>query len=381
MRVLLASSSSGSRGGGEIFLLTLAEQLAKLGHAPWLWASNHSRMNELCDRFESFGPVHRFPYQNTYDRRSRVIGALLDRPAARRVALHWQSLQPDVVHLNKQNLEDGLDLVAAAHRAGLPGVMTLHVTQSARQLGARFGGLRDFVTRSLLESYPGILVAIGRSRLADLQGFLNGSQRARLVENGVPIPATGERESWRREIRQKLGVNASDLLGIGVGRMVEQKRPALFLSLGEQLGRRIPHSRFVWVGGGPLEEWWQTELKRRGLDQQIATTGWVANPHPYYAAADFFLHTAHFEGLPLALLEGASWGLPIAVTPNLYADLDFLPELGALVADADKPDWSDPLADPDKREKLGSRARALVISRFSSERMAKNYLDLYHEAQ
>jgi glycosyltransferase involved in cell wall biosynthesis len=338
-------------------------------------------MNELCDRFESLGPVHRFPYQNTYDRRSRVIGALLDQPATRKVARHWQSLRPDVVHLNKQNLEDGLDLVAAAHRAGLPGVMTLHVTQSARQLGARFGILRDFVTRSLLQNYPGILVAIGRSRHADLQGFLNGSQRARLVENGVPIPAMEERESWRTEIRRKLGLNASDLLGIAVGRMVEQKRPALFLSLAEQLGRRIPRSRFVWVGGGPLEEWWQTELKRRGLDQRVSTTGWVANPQPYYAAADFLLHTAHFEGLPLALLEGASWGLPIAVTPNLYADLDFLPDLGALVAEPDRPDWSDCLADPAEREKLGARARALVISRFSIERMAKNYLDLYQEAQ
>jgi glycosyltransferase involved in cell wall biosynthesis len=381
MRVLLVSSSSGSRGGGEIFLLTLAEQLAKLGHAPSLWASNHFRMNELCNRFEGWGPVHRFPYQNTYDRRSRVIGALLDRPAAQRVARHWQSLRPDIIHLNKQNLEDGLDLVAAAHKAGLPGVMTLHVTQSARQLGARFGILRDFVTRSFLQSYPGILVAIGRSRLADLQGFLNGSERARLVENGVPIPSREEQDTWRMEIRRKLGFNTSDLLGIAVGRMVEQKRPALFLSLAEQVCRRIPRSRFVWVGGGPLEEWWQTELKRRCLDQQIAMTGWVANPQPYYAAADFLLHTAHFEGLPLALLEGASWGLPIAVTQNLYADLDFLPELGALVADPEKPDWGDCLADPAEREKLGSRARALVISRFSSERMAKNYIDLYQEAQ
>jgi glycosyltransferase involved in cell wall biosynthesis len=237
------------------------------------------------------------------------------------------------------------------------------------------------VTRSLLQNYPGILVAIGRSRLADLQGILNGSQRARLVENGVAIPVAEERESRRTEIRQKLGLNTSDLLGIAVGRMVEQKRPALFLSLAEQLGRRIPRSRFVWVGGGPLEEWWQTELKRRGLNQQVSTTGWVSNPQPYYAAADFLLHTAHFEGLPLALLEGASWGLPIAVTPNLYEDLDFLADLGALVADPHRPDWGDCLADPVEREKLGSRARALVISRFSSERMAQNYLDLYQEAQ
>ncbi|MBV8274077.1 MAG: glycosyltransferase, partial [Verrucomicrobia bacterium] len=138
MRILLASSNSGSRGGGELFLLSLASALSASGHEVILWASQHSRMDELCARFREFGPVERSLYANTYDRRFRVMRALLDSAVSRRVATEWRSLGPEVIHLNKQNLEDGLDLVDALARTHLPAVCTIHVTQSAAYLKAKF---------------------------------------------------------------------------------------------------------------------------------------------------------------------------------------------------------------------------------------------------
>ena len=65
MRILFASSSSGSRGGGEIHLLYLAEALAALGHEVLLWVSDHPRMDELASKCGAFGRVVRAPYVNT----------------------------------------------------------------------------------------------------------------------------------------------------------------------------------------------------------------------------------------------------------------------------------------------------------------------------
>ena len=52
MKILLASSSSGSRGGGELYLLYLGRALAERGHEAMLWASAHPRMNELAEKWK-----------------------------------------------------------------------------------------------------------------------------------------------------------------------------------------------------------------------------------------------------------------------------------------------------------------------------------------
>ena len=118
MKTLLVSSSSGSRGGGELYQLYLGQALRERGHEVTLWMSTHERMNELEQLFAPIGRVIRAPYTNTYDYRFRSLNHLLGGSIARSVAEQWKALRPDVIHLNKQNLEDCLDLMDAARFTG-----------------------------------------------------------------------------------------------------------------------------------------------------------------------------------------------------------------------------------------------------------------------
>src|SRR3954465_11921994 len=137
MKILLASSSSGSRGGGELFLVYLGRALAQRGHQVTLWASTHPRMDELSNTFVGFGEVVRSRYANTYDLRGRSLASYLNVLGARSIAGEWRRLGADVIHINKQNLEDGLDLLRAARGSGLPSLATVHLTQTARYLKAK----------------------------------------------------------------------------------------------------------------------------------------------------------------------------------------------------------------------------------------------------
>ena len=67
MRVLLVSSGSGSRGGGEIFLDYLGRELADRGHDVSVWIPNHPRMDELAEKCARFARIVRSKYRNTYD--------------------------------------------------------------------------------------------------------------------------------------------------------------------------------------------------------------------------------------------------------------------------------------------------------------------------
>ena len=59
MRILLVSSGSGSRGGGEIFLDYLGKGLADRGHQVLVWIPAHPRMDELAVKCARFARVTR----------------------------------------------------------------------------------------------------------------------------------------------------------------------------------------------------------------------------------------------------------------------------------------------------------------------------------
>jgi len=382
MRILLASSSSGSRGGGELFLLSLAKALSASGHELLLWASEHSRMDELCVRFTEFGTVARSRYANTYDRSLRGLSAVFDSACAARAAREWSSLRPEVVHLNKQNLEDGLDLVWALAKTNLPGVCTIHVTQSAAYLKARSAALRDSLSRWAMRKFKGTLVAVSQQRSQDLAAFLNTSlDQVICIPNGVAIPSEDELVRYRHEYRTQLKAGAQDTVFLGVGRMVPQKRPLLFLQIAKAILNYIPAAKFCWLGDGELRPEWDRAVRDWGLSEKVLAPGWSTHPEPFYAAADVFLHTAAYEGLPLAVLEAMAAGLPCCLTQNLVEDFRWSDLPGLVTIDIDNPDWVRNLENQVDRKRLSTLTRKNAVERFSIDRMASRYLALYQQAQ
>src|SRR5207244_755438 len=100
---------------------------------------------------------------------------LFDLSASRRAVTEWTRIAPDIIHLNKQNLEDGLDLLVAADRSGIPSLTTIHITQSARYLRAKLSSLRDWTARRFLQRYRGILVPTLAQREKELREFVGDS--------------------------------------------------------------------------------------------------------------------------------------------------------------------------------------------------------------
>lgn len=376
MKVLLCSSSSGSRGGGELCLLYLGESLARAGHAVTLWASTHPRMDELAAGFAPFGPVVRSPYPNTYDRPLRSLAYFASRPLARRIGSEWRALAPDVVHLNKQNLEDGLELLWAANATGRPSVCMIHITQSARFLRAKAGWLRDAVAAFGLRRFRGCYVTTPASRVRQLREFVGPGREVVDVLNGVPLPDLKVLATQRESQRAQLGLTEGDFLLLGVGRMAPQKRPLLFLELASQISCRVPCARFVWVGDGVLSPAWDEWVRARGLGGVVRRVSWQTDVKPFLAAADLFLHTAHFEGLPFAVLEAMAAGRACALPSELAAELDVFNPDQAFSYDTAE-DLIRLIQIPARVRDLAQAGRTLAEATLSSTRMAERYLELY----
>jgi hypothetical protein len=144
-------------------------------------------MDELANSFSAFGTVQRSKYHDSYDTYGRSIASHLSYWTAARSAWEWRYSGADFIHINKQTLEDGLDLLRAARLSGIPNLCTIHLTQSAKDLRAKFAGVRDCVAKHALKVYPGLLVAVLERRRRDLLEFLGPTPRVRLIPNGVPL--------------------------------------------------------------------------------------------------------------------------------------------------------------------------------------------------
>jgi glycosyltransferase involved in cell wall biosynthesis len=355
----------------------LGSGLAQRGHAVTLWLPAHPRMDELAARCARFARIVRADYRNTYDRWARSLATCFNRGESGRLARDWRSLDADVVHVNKQNLEDGLDLLRAAGGCARPSVCTIHLTQTAHYLRARAPGLRDWIARRALSEYPGILVAVHEARRAALAEFIGERVPTRTIPNGVPLPArpaAGPREAMRRQ----LGVKDGEFLVLAVGRLEAQKQPLVFLETARRLHQLKPEMRFLWIGDGAFAQAWTDWVARENLGHAIRCAGWQADALPYLLAGDLLLHVASYEGFPLALVEAMGAQLPCAVRRPLGAQIGLRDGQDALLFE-NADELARRLGDAEQLRAMAAGGRRLVEGELSYDRMLDAYEALYRE--
>lgn len=377
LHVLLVSSSSGSNGGGELYLVGLAEGLSRQGHSVDVLVSTLPRMDRLAQLLAPWARVHRHPYRGTYDTPLRSLAPLFAPAQVRSFARLFRELNPHLIHINKQNVEDGLDLLLAARRSCLPYLATIHITRSMAALGARAGLLRDAVSRRILRRANCPYIAIAEACQADLAAQLGPPHAASIhrVWNGVRQPAPGDRHA----IRASWGLEPHHLLLGCVARLEPQKNPLFLLQL---LAGLPPHVRLVWIGDGSLRTHFAAETHRLALADRVRLTGWCDDAPQRLAALDLFLLPSQYEGLPLAILEAMAAGLPCVVS-----DVDGVREAvldgttGRLCRFNNQPDWLAALqpliADADARARLGAAARQRYHQHFSLDAMARETVNVY----
>jgi glycosyltransferase involved in cell wall biosynthesis len=379
MRVLVISSSSGSLGGGEIYLIRLGAGLAELGFEVTTAMSDHPRMDGLSQACSPFGKVARLSYHNTYDRFLRSGGAVLARPTIARVRDFFRDARPDLIHVNKQNVEDGLDLMLAAKQAEIPTVATVHITRSMTDLQSRGGFLRDWVARRVLRRSPAHFITVARHCSDQLLSSCPGLDPARVhaVCNGVDFAPAADRQA----IRAEWGCRPDHFVLGCVARLEQQKDPLFALELLRQLPT---HVKLVWVGDGRLREDFLRVTQQFGLDDRVHLEGWRADARQRLAGFDVFLLPSEYEGFPFAVLEAMAAGLPCIVSEvDGTREAVVGGDTGFLCKPRDLPQWLARLGvllgDSELRQRMGDRGLERMRQQFSLKAMARATAEVYEK--
>lgn len=104
------------------------------------------------------------------------------------------------------------------------------------------------------------------------------------------------------------------------GRFHPQKGLDLLIASFAKFRQWYPNAKLVLVGGSqdlnPIEEQVRLWIDEYGLKDAVELPGLLPRKQilPYYHAADLFIHTSLWEGLPTAVLEALASGLPVVAT-------------------------------------------------------------------
>ncbi len=167
-----------------------------------------------------------------------------------------------------------------------------------------------------------------------------------------------------------------------VGRLEPVKNHALLLNAFRAALSSMPGLRLWMVGDGGERRKLERLAAELGIAAQVTFWGEQLDVAPFFSAADAFILSSKSEGLPMALLQAFSLGVPAIVT-NVggMAEVVRLAQAGYTVPLADSEAMAAAilrLAGNDAQRKQFSRnAEAAFHARFTVETMVNAYMELY----
>jgi glycosyltransferase involved in cell wall biosynthesis len=137
--------------------------------------------------------------------------------------------------------------------------------------------------------------------------------RERLVHipNGVPEPVAAS--AARSRLRAELDLG-DGFVFLCAGRLHPDKHPENLLDAFARVAAADPAARLLIAGEGPLEPEVRARVRRMQVSGAVRLLGARADVPDLMRAADALVIASRSEALPLALLEAALAGLPVAAT-------------------------------------------------------------------
>ena len=242
------------------------------------------------------------PYADKWDNDERIKGI---------VHIPYRSFSLSTLkRLRKYVIDEGIDIVHShGNGAGL-------YSRIMRKMGCQakivhtFHGITDNYSshlkgmamlcvnrmlRGCADAY--VLVSKGEYKLGKEMGYCD-KKNSHVIYNGIERP--------KLSVVKRKGFNV-----VTLSRFDYQKNMDLCYDIASNFKDKSD-IRFVWVGDGTDKERLEQKAKSEGVN--IEFVGFSNKPLEELASSSIYLSTSRFEGLPYALIEASSVGLPIVAT-------------------------------------------------------------------
>jgi glycosyltransferase involved in cell wall biosynthesis len=209
------------------------------------------------------------------------------------------------------------------------------------------------------------------------------ARKSCVIPNGVDTAALHVSPEERQRLRHEIGAAPGDFLWVAVGRLLPQKDYPTLLRAFALLPQAT--SRLAIAGRGPLLSDLQQMSHDQGTTGRVQFLGVRDDVPRLLNAADAFVLSSAWEGMPNVVMEALTAAKPVVATrvgglPELVDDgkSGFLVPSGeaAALAEAMGRVMSMPAQE---RDQMGMLGRHHVVSRYGLQFMADRWISLFGE--
>ena len=301
---------------------------------------------------------------------------LFDVARVRQLTAVFKQEKYDVVHthLTYANILGTM----AGRFAGIPVMATLHNVVAAKQSKAA-----RRAEQYMLDYAAAQIIAVGHLvAVANRERFSH--RQIEVVANAVADTHLSLSSDERNGLRRTLVGDEKRPLLISVGRLTTQKGFPDLLTAFANIRQSIPDAALIIAGTGEDYDALAAQIQTLGLSGHAHLLGRRDDIPQLLAASDVFISSSHWEGLPIAVLEAMSAGLPVVATavgeiPQLLVDGT------GIIIPAKEPKQIETavttlLNNPAQRQTMGQAARAHIAAHYSAEAWTQTLLTLSRQA-
>jgi glycosyltransferase involved in cell wall biosynthesis len=226
------------------------------------------------------------------------------------------------------------------------------------------------------------LVAVSRVTGQEFEQIGFPGSKILYIPNGVEIPVD------RRSLRHHM------FHAVTTARISREKGIDVLLKAWANLSPNEKDLRLTIIGDGPLRYEMERIVRDLGIAETIEFTGWVNNVKEYLQQTDIFVLPSRTEGMPNAMLEAMSYGIPCIAT-NVGGNMELLERKGEeilrgryvigknglLINPDDVKGLTEAilffLRNRNEREEMGKRSRQFIQENYSIDWVAERYISLY----
>ena len=362
--------------GGRI--ATYAPEIAEIGAS----IDEYSNTEMWENKFGKTG-VDLGPFQDAFEHLPVKM-----QNAIRPLYVAFTKVNPDIVHAWQD--QTNINVAIAAKMAAVPGIVLF-----ARSLRPDHKTMMHTRTRPYLRSaYKSILedknILLCHNSNAGAESYSQWLgipfNRFSIIHNGIDF--SGMEQNMNKEVvLEKLkskGVKEDSLIIGGVFRLVQEKRPKLWVDSVAEVIRVNDNSHAIIVGNGGMFEQISSYIDELGLTDRIHLVGQTRDVKSWLEEMDVFLLTSIVEGLPNVLIEAQAFGVPVITTDAGGAKDTIIEGLTGFVVESNPESLSGKIIQCINDKQWLNDARTFAVenstSKFSTETMINNLIGIYQKS-
>ena len=360
---ILLTDASDIYGGGEFFVLSLAQELVKRELRVWVSCRSDNLLNEKC--IAAGIPVLPVDFPSN-GRLTHHIGVLSGFIGAHAI---------DIVHSN--NNYDRTAGAFAASRMRRRHVTNIHSFHSIQHNLTHWIRNRIATDHFIVDGYC----------VKDLLIREDGipASKISVVHLGLNPESMKNSPDDRRRIRNRYDIKDDEILIGNVGRFVPMKGQEYLVKAFAEVAGRQERVKLLLVGDGELRGTLESLASSLGITSRVIFAGFSDELGAMYSSFDVYAHSSVEEGgetFPFAVLQAIAQRLPAVVTR--VGDVAAMVEDGVngyVVADADAHELAEKLLmlieNPGSISRMGEESHNRFMRLFTSQSMVDGIIDVY----